>query len=170
MAGASLITEEEAMPEAVIAEIKAVQQRLTFATHDYVMGPVGITAHRIWDWAVRKLSTLQGLMVDLGATGSYRAVAYHPLCCPAEKRPASPSSPPKFRGLLIFLGASNVLLGAALVASYLRNRSLMARMKQKDNELSTLLSKIFSMQESMQGGSAARVYPVLSPMKHQAYM
>ena len=165
------------MPDEVLAEIKAVQRQLTFSAHDYVLGPVGITAHRLWDWATGKLAALQSVAQELGAAGAARSRGARPRAVkPPAAAAGAPQQQPRLNRLLVFLGASNVVMGIALFATYLNNRSLSAKIKQKDGELSSLLMRIFSLQETLQGGagSGRATYPVIcnamSPAKHQAYL
>ncbi len=119
----------------MLTEIRAFQRQLTFPAPDYALGPVGIAAHRLWDWAAGKLAALHCAVRELGAIGAFRRGSYSNAKKPLAIAPVSPKPQPRLSRLLVFLGVSNVVMAAALFAAYLNIRRLSAKVKHNVKEL-----------------------------------
>mmetsp|Transcript_35648 Transcript_35648/g.100925 ORF Transcript_35648/g.100925 Transcript_35648/m.100925 type:complete len:369 (-) Transcript_35648:462-1568(-) len=169
----------EALLDGSVMDIAAVGKCLTLKPSDYVLGHVGNTMHRLWEWTSGKLEDLHGMVQQLGCVGNLRAASYpqfyYSTATLEDRLPKKRATPVfgRFNRLLVLLGCTNVVLGFALGAAMLNCRSLSARLRQKDNELSTLLMKVLSLQESLHIGGARRYPPVshaMTPIKLEAYM
>mmetsp|Transcript_1688 Transcript_1688/g.3952 ORF Transcript_1688/g.3952 Transcript_1688/m.3952 type:complete len:338 (-) Transcript_1688:499-1512(-) len=151
-------------------EVRAVHRRIHMTAHDCIVSTVRATVERIWEWAAGKVMSVQSALRAMGVIGGYGRRG----CLSLESgRPAKPG--PTGRGpamVILALGASNVCMGVALAAAVCNNRLLSMRLRQKESELSALILKVFSLQESLQGGSHR--YPLvchaMAPVKPHSYM
>eukprot|EP00191_Tetraselmis_sp_GSL018_P011580 CAMPEP_0177619062 /NCGR_PEP_ID=MMETSP0419_2-20121207/26021_1 /TAXON_ID=582737 /ORGANISM="Tetraselmis sp., Strain GSL018" /LENGTH=547 /DNA_ID=CAMNT_0019118227 /DNA_START=87 /DNA_END=1730 /DNA_ORIENTATION=- len=151
-------------------EVRAVHRRIHMTAHDCIVSTVRATVERIWEWAAGKVMSVQSALRAMGVIGGYGRRG----CLSLESgRPAKPG--PTGRGpamVILALGASNVCMGVALAAAVCNNRLLSMRLRQKESELSALILKVFSLQESLQGGSHR--YPLvchaMAPVKPHSYI